>query len=253
MSGWSLPEGPSEVKHLNLKAEDVEVLMQLRAVYMCQLLISLTSSTASNLQSLFGHLKNEETLTQLAALDACFVSFENMFAGWTAALQDLSSRGSCDSKVVLTSIGARPVNAGSKKILGDAVAKGDLDQGQPTSDRDQLSDVIAWNSLLSFGCSPDVLSSEGMLELQLSIQTHLLKHAGEVEAPFRNRLRLHVAQPPETGTSRRSSTSLPFTLLWELQEEDRIHRSPASGVEYAHIPQEFQLVFFGVICHSDLD
>ena len=245
---------PTEVTRLNLKAEDVDVLMQMRAMYMCQLLISLTSSTASNLSSLFPLFNQDEVLTQLAALDACFISFETMHAGWSTALSDLASHGSCDSKVVLQSIGAKPSNAGCKKILGDAVAKsGDDSNPKGADDSQPANDLFSWNSLLSFGCSPDVSSSELMLELQLNVQAHLLKHAGQTENSFRERLRLHIPQPPpDTSTSSRaksSSTSLPFTLLWELEATDRTYKSPSSPDEYVHLPKDFELVFFGAVCH----
>ena len=251
-----MPDEP-EIKSLGLQAGDAPVLMQVRAMYVTQLLTTITAGTALNLQPLFQRL-SPAVLQRLADLDSCLISSEAMCLGWVSALSDVLSSGAFDIKAVLDSNSIKPVTELAKHTCGNRIAQagahGEVDAGAHSNGANAANDEtdddaaeFTWKELFEFGASPTVPTCDQMMLLQLRIQACVIELARALESKWRGLITFRTSASQSTPDVRRKADTS-FEILFCIQDKDNIVTSPTDqSLRMYRLPSDFKMVFFGTV------
>lgn len=252
LSEWQSPlDDMSELKQMNIKISDIEMLMAIRATYVIQLVISIAGSSSKNLKPLFEAMRTSQTCVQkLADLDTCLLSLESMNGGWSAALTDMLSTGSFDLRSVLQTIGAKGITSLGQKLLGQPGSTGDSkDANAPDVSMDGSDEtMLSWTDLMSFGADDCMVpSADKLMMLQLTLQATLLKIANESETKWRSRVIAHLKLLNREASSKRSSAgNMSCELLLRIEKSEAVRESMVEpGLFYYNLPDDFKLYFFG--------
>ena len=247
---------------------------------MVQLFVTVTNAAAKNMEDVYGLLANRTVLKNLADLDGCLLanrtvlknladldgcllSFESFSTAWLTAIQDLKLRGSFDLKSTLQGINMRPVTeharsafneeeleklmvpGGASHLPASSVAK----TGGDDDHDDKRESIFQWNHLLAFGQGEDEMSCHKLLEAQLDLQRQLLAFANKLEAPWHERLTIHMVAPDQDATEK-AGKSTSYDLLLHVPQKEELVQSPRDEKMMMYkIPENFKLAFWGSVGH----
>ena len=260
-TGWTAPSD-DEWKHLQLLPSDAVTLINIRAVYVIQLLVTTAGATSENLKPMFHALGQRTTIQMLCDMDSCLLSFEGMLSCWQAALTDLLSCGRFDVKAVLKASDIKPVTSVAVKLFGGAVGEdgGDQKKSSSTTSYTEIADddaaLFSWTELISYGSDDLIPKADELLCLQSTLRSRLLETAREIEGDYRKRMCVYVEQTghdgDDAGKKKRghNSAGMKSTILFKLDAKDEVLKSPTDvNLLYYKLPKDLKLVFFGNVSH----
>lgn len=249
-------------KHLQLVPSDAVTLINIRAVYVIQLLVTIAGGTSENLKPMFNALGHTTTIQMLCDMDSCLLSFEGMLSCWQAALTDLLSCGRFDVKAVLKASDIKPVTSVAVRLCGAAGEDGDdQNKSKSTTSHTEISDddaaLFSWTELISYGSGDLIPAADELLCLQSTLRSRLLEKAREIEGDYRKRMCVYVEQTGHDGDDaakrRRGHNNagmMKTTILFKLNEKDEVLKSPTdANLLYYKLPKDLKLVFFGNVSH----
>ena len=224
---WKVPSDIPELKKFNLSAACAGVLQDIRCAYILQLMVTLVSKTAKNLLPIFDALRgNDRTMLTkcLRDLDTCMLSQEALCIGWTKGLEQLLNTRSISAHSVLVELKIKPVTPAALHLLGSGNQTSSENLGD-TSDGDAHGDqpiCLTINELLLFGSEGnDVVGTDQLHLLQLTLQTAIINAAIELENTWRSKLTIVIMPEDEKTTKGRKSGPPKSELLCESTTRHR--------------------------------
>ena len=218
-------------------------------------MISLVSKTAKNLLPIFQTLRGDDAnmITKyLRDLDTCLLSQEALCTGWTKGLEQLLNTRSVSVQSVLVELKIKPVTPTALQLLGAAHQTSSESPGE-TNDGDAHGDqpiCLTIDELLLFGSEGnDVVGTDQLHLLQLTLQTAIIKAAISLEDAWRSKLTIVIMPEDEKTTKGRKSSGPPKSeLLLRIDDPSSLMRSAQDPtVQLYRLPENFELAFSGTV------
>ena len=258
-------------------------------MYVVQLLVSLTSTSATSWGSLFDRLKDQQLLKNLCTMDGCCVNGHvEHCAVWTAALETILKQNSVDVKAILLQQQVKPITNWAKQAIGQATAADSqvLDDGDDAGGGANATNVFSVQELLNFGADELTPAADMMVAWQCELSLRLLTQARPgicvlvshthtqshththgftrarqcqirascgrlVEMPHRDRTTVVV----NATNDNKGKSKIEVDLLFAINDQFELLTSPVDPrVQLYKLPPDFRLVFTGNVCApSDKD
>lgn len=217
-------------------------------------MVTLVSKTAKNLLPIFDALRgNDRTvLTKcLRDLDTCLLSQEALCIGWTKGLEQLLNTRSISAHSVLVELKIKPVTPAALYLLGNAnqISSESPDDAADGDAGDQPI-CLTINELLLFGSEGnDVVGTDQLHLLQLTLQTAIINAAIKLENTWRSKLTIVIMPEDEKTTKGRKSGGPPKSeLLLRIDDPSSLMRSAQDPkVQLYRLPDDFELAFSGTV------
>lgn len=231
-------------------------MLQVRAMYIIQLLVTIVSPSAKSLASLFQQFSKSDILESLALMDSCLLSYEALTAAWHAAIKDLLVNEKVDVSCVLRCCDVAPVTGQAEKH-GLKVSGSGGGAQQPGEEDDDVTkpSVFSWKSLLNFGFSEcEGLTADQLRSIELQVEAFVIDVALASEASWHDRLVLHLMDEPESSSGARSGQKKGASDGEVLLHVD-VHKEEGSILHFAampckrlyRLPEDLKLYFTGSI------
>ena len=217
-------------------------------------MVTLVSKTAKNLLPIFDALRgNDRTMLTkcLRDLDTCMLSQEALCIGWTKGLEQLLNTRSISAHSVLVELKIKPVTPAALHLLGSGNQTSSENLGD-TSDGDAHGDqpiFLTINELSLFGSEGnDVVGTDQLHLLQLTLQTAIINAAIELENTWRSKLTIVIMPEDEKTTKGRKSGPPKSELLLRIDDPSSLMRSAQDPqVQLYRLPDDFELAFSGTV------
>lgn len=217
-------------------------------------MVTLVSKTAKNLLPIFDALRgNDRTMLTkcLRDLDTCMLSQEALCIGWTKGLEQLLNTRSISAHSVLVELKIKPVTPAALHLLGSGNQTSSENLGD-TSDGDAHGDqpiCLTINELSLFGSEGnDVVGTDQLHLLQLTLQTAIINAAIELENTWRSKLTIVIMPEDEKTTKGRKSGPPKSELLLRIDDPSSLMRSAQDPqVQLYRLPDDFELAFSGTV------
>eukprot|EP00435_Cladocopium_sp_Y103_P064491 s268_g26.t1 len=228
-------------------------LQDIRCAYILQLMATLVGKTAKNLLPIFQSLRGNDSnmiTKHLRDLDTCLLSQEALCTGWTKGLEQLLNSNSITPQSVLVELKIKPVTPTALQLLGAAHQisgeshDADADGDQPI--------CLTIDELLLFGSDGnDVVGTDQLHLLQLTLQTAIIKAAIKLEDSWRSKLTIVITSEEEKTTKgRKNGGPTKSELLLRIDDPSSLMRSAKDpAVQLYRLPEKFELAFSGTVGH----
>lgn len=230
---------------LKVDAASSEKLLKVRTMYVVQLLVSLASTTARNLEPLFQRFSDKRVLEQLALMDSCLLSYDSMNKAWQAALKDILVTGILDVKAVLNACEVCTVTGSAESAGLKTLGSG----GGATEEDDDCatSSVFTFEALLTYGFSEtDQLSAEQLRWIELQAEGHILETSMLWNVEWGKRLSVHLEKASAKGKLPPPEVLLAINLEEETCKGN-ILRFANSDMRMVKLPQDLKIYFSGSV------
>jgi len=179
------------------------------------------------------------------------LSQEALCIGWTKGLEQLLNTRSISAHSVLVELKIKPVTPAALHLLGSGNQTSSENLGD-TSDGDAHGDqpiCLIINELLLFGSEGnDVVGTDQLHLLQLTLQTAIINAAIELENTWRSKLTIVIMPEDEKTTKGRKSGPPKSELLLRIDDPSSLMRSAQDPqVQLYRLPDDFELAFSGTV------